>query len=91
MLDWQSTELPLTVQADILSLNRSSLYYKPVPPSPEEIRIKHRIDEIYTQHPFLGSRRITAILNREEVKVIAILCKNTCKKWDWQRFIPAPT
>lgn len=32
MLDWQSTELPLTVQADILSLNRSSLYYKPVPP-----------------------------------------------------------
>lgn len=77
MLDWQSTELPLTVQADILSLNRSSLYYKPVPPSPEEIRIKHRIDEIYTQYPFLGSRRITAILNREEVKVH----RNTVQKY----------
>lgn len=77
MLDWQSTELSLTTQADLLSLNRSSLYYKPVPPSPEEIRIKHRIDEIYTQYPFLGSRRITAILNREEVKVH----RNTVQKY----------
>ncbi|EXX87365.1 integrase, partial [Paenibacillus darwinianus] len=77
MLDWQSTELPLTAQADILSLNRSHLYYKPVPPSPEEIRIKHRIDEIYTQHPFLGSRRIAAILNREDVKVH----RNTVQKY----------
>jgi putative transposase len=77
MLDWQSTELPLTAQADILSLNRSSLYYKPAPPSPEEIRLKHRIDEIYTQYPFLGSRRIAAILNREEVKVH----RNTVQKY----------
>src|SRR5690606_13315004 len=46
-------------------------------PSPEEIRIKHRIDEIYTQYPFLGSRRITAILNREEVKVH----RNTVQKY----------
>nr|WP_137686339.1 transposase [Thermosporothrix hazakensis] len=57
-------------------------------PSPEEFRIKHRIDEIYTQHPFLGSRRIAAILNREEVKAIAILFRSTCEKWDWLRSIP---
>jgi len=84
MLDWNSTELPLTAQADILSLNRSSLYYKPVPPSPEEIRIKHRIDEIYTQYPFLGSRRIAAILNREEVKVH----RNTVQKFIIRRRYP---
>jgi putative transposase len=57
--------LPLTVQADLLSLNRSSLYYQPVPPSPEELRIKRRIDEIYTQYPFYGSRKITAVLRQE--------------------------
>jgi putative transposase len=36
--------LPLTIQADLLSLSRSSLYYHPRAPSLEEIAIKHRID-----------------------------------------------
>ncbi|KYC67643.1 hypothetical protein B4099_2133 [Heyndrickxia coagulans] len=58
-LDWHDAELPITSQAELLSLNRSSLYYKPVGPSPEEVSIKHRIDEIYTKYPFFGSRRIT--------------------------------
>lgn len=77
MLDWHSTELPLTAQADILSLHRSSLYYKPVPPSLEEVRLKHRIDEIYTEHPFLGSRKIARILNREDLQVH----RNTVQKY----------
>lgn len=77
MLNWQSTELPLTAQADLFNINRFSLYYKPVPSPREEIHIKHRIDEIYTQYPFLDSRRITAILNREEVKVH----RNTVQKY----------
>jgi putative transposase len=47
-VDLENQVLPLTVQAELLSLNRSSLYYKPVPPSPEEIAIKHGIDR-YTQ------------------------------------------
>lgn len=66
MLEWDCPELAIRVQADLLSLNRSGLYYHPVPPSPEEIRLKHRIDELYTQHPFLGYRKIAAIMNRED-------------------------
>jgi putative transposase len=31
----------------------------------EEVALKHRIDEVYTAHPFYGSRRITVILNQE--------------------------
>jgi putative transposase len=66
-VDWADRELPLTVQAELLSLNRSGLYYQPVPPSPEELWIKRRIDEIYTQWPFYGSRKITAELRKELV------------------------
>jgi putative transposase len=58
-------DLPLSVQAELLSLSRSSLYYQPVPPSAEEVALKHRIDEIYTAYPFFGSRRITVQLRRE--------------------------
>ena len=30
-----------------------------------QIAIKHRIDELYTAHPFYGSRKITAVLQSE--------------------------
>jgi len=60
-----ASELPLGLQADLLSLSRSSLYYQPRPPSAEEVRLKHRIDEVYMQYPFYGSRKIAAQLQRE--------------------------
>lgn len=69
MIEPTSTELSLKTQAELLSISRSSLYYCPLPPSPEEVAIKHRIDEIYTRWPFYGSRRITVTLNQEEIPV----------------------
>lgn len=57
--------MPITSQAELLSLNRSGLYYRPLAPSPQEVALKHRIDELYTSYPFYGSRRITATLRRE--------------------------
>lgn len=67
LVERSDSELPLTTQADLLSLSRSSLYYQPVAPSSEEVHIKHRIDAIYTHYPFYGSRRIAATLQLEEV------------------------
>ena len=69
LIEWDNPELPIIVQANLLSVNRTGLYYKAVQPSAEEIVIKHRIDEIYTEHPFYGSRRITAQLNREGLRI----------------------
>jgi putative transposase len=57
------------MQARLLGLSRSSLYYRPRTPSLEEVALKHRIDAIYTQYPFYGSRRITAQLRREGKEV----------------------
>jgi putative transposase len=65
LVEHGNPELPLMRQADLLGVSRSSLYYQPVLPSAEEVALKHRIDEIYTAWPFYGSRRITAVLNRE--------------------------
>ena len=58
--------LPLAVQADLLSVNRSSLYYKRREISEEVIRIRHRIDEIHTLFPTYGSRTIRDILRRDD-------------------------
>ncbi len=57
--------LSMRAQTQLLGLNRSSLYYQPLPPSPQEVLLKRRIDEIYTARPFYGSRRITVQLHRE--------------------------
>jgi putative transposase len=65
LVEWQESEFAIKTQAELLGLNRTGLYYQPVPPTAEEIAIKHRIDELYTESPFYGSRRITACLKRE--------------------------
>ncbi len=65
LVEHNHPDLSLKTQAELLSLSRASLYYQPVLPSAEEIAIKHRIDELYTAHPFYGSRKITALLKPE--------------------------
>lgn len=65
MIDRSASELSLATQAELLSLNRSGLYYQPVGPSAAEIATKHRIDELYTRHPYYGSRRIAVVLSKE--------------------------
>ena len=69
LVERDENKLALTVQAELLNLSRSSLYYQPVLPSAEEVALKHRIDAIYTAYPFYGSRRITAQLQREGVVI----------------------
>ena len=50
----------------MLGLNRSGLYYKPVGPDEEELKIKRMIDELYTAHPDFGYRRMCVWLNKEK-------------------------
>jgi putative transposase len=46
-------------QCELLGLARSSLYYGPAGESAEDLRLMRLIDQEYTAHPFLGSRRLT--------------------------------
>lgn len=67
LVEWETSELPVTIQADLLNVSRASLYYQPLPPTAEALAIKRRIDEIYTAWPFYGSRKITEVLRQERV------------------------
>ena len=59
----------MRAQAALLGVQRSGLYYRPVAPSAEEVQIKHRLDELYTAHPFYGSRRLAAQVRQEGLVV----------------------
>ena len=69
LVERDNTQLSVVKQAKLLEINRSSLYYKPVALSIEEMIMKRQIDEIYTQHPDYGSRCIAASLKRKGVQV----------------------
>ena len=50
--------LPITRQARLLGLARSSVYYEPVATSEADLGLMAAIDEIHTELPFYGARRI---------------------------------
>jgi putative transposase len=61
MID-RSHPLPLTRQARLLDLSRSSVYYEPVGISERDLALMAAIDEIHLAFPFYGARRITGEL-----------------------------
>jgi len=68
MID-RSHDLPLTRQAEVLGLSRSSLYYQPRPVSPADLAIMRRIDELHLDYPFAGSRMLRDLLRGEGVEI----------------------
>ena len=57
--------LPLTRQAALLELSRSSLYYRRQPVSDVDLTLMRRIDELHLEAPFAGSRMLRDLLGRE--------------------------
>jgi len=70
MVEPDKEGISVTVQASLLGINRTSLYYKPKAPNPEDLATKAAIDRIYTKHPSFGYRRITVWLNKYEGMLI---------------------
>lgn len=62
MIDFKDGDFPVSLQAQMLSLNRSSLYYKPLPSSEWDLQLNRLIDITYTKHPEFGYRRIASWL-----------------------------
>ncbi len=52
------TTLSMTRQTKLIAINRTTLYYKPVPFSDTNLKILNQIDEIYTDNPEYGYRMI---------------------------------
>jgi putative transposase len=61
--------LSVRQQCEIVFMNRSSFYYEPVPVSAEDKVIMDLIDEIYTDCPFYGARKISLELKDLKIPV----------------------
>jgi len=65
LIEKDNLNVPLKFQAEYLGISRSSLYYQKTPISEADINLMNLIDEIYTECPFYGARRIKKVLKRE--------------------------
>jgi putative transposase len=64
-----NAELPINRQCRLLGIARSSVYYRPRPPSADDVDLLNRLDRIFTDYPVYGSRRLQVALLREGVSV----------------------
>ena len=56
-------ELPAQKGAELLEVNRTSIYYKGTPISEEELACKAIMDRIHTDNPARGARQIKGLLH----------------------------
>jgi putative transposase len=56
MIDPLEPDLSIAKQCRLMSLSRSSFYYKSKPIKPEDLKYMRLIDELYLKHPCWGSR-----------------------------------
>ena len=57
--------LSIARQCELIELNRAAYYYKPKSLEESDYKIMKIIDEIFTEHPYYGTRRMAYILKKE--------------------------
>ncbi len=57
--------LPITRQAQIVSISRGSVYYEAQPVSDADLKLMRRIDELHLELPFAGARMLRDLLRAD--------------------------
>jgi putative transposase len=65
MLDRERKELSIRRQCTLLGLARSTVYRPRAPANDDDLVVMQWLDELFLAHPFLGSRRMAAMLRAE--------------------------
>ena len=63
MID-RSHQLPITRQAQLIGLSRSTVYYLPKPTSQADVALMHQLDRLHLDHPYMGARMLRDQLAR---------------------------
>jgi putative transposase len=69
LVDRAEPVVSIAAQCRMLRVARSTLYYRPTPVSPDDLRVMRRIDEQYLSTPYYGARRMVVELRRDGLEV----------------------
>ena len=90
MIEAPSKDLSVVRQCALLQLPRSTAYYRPVAIDEEELALMNRIDQLYTEYPFYGSRQMVRALRREGVVVNRKRVSRLMRKMGLEALCPQP-
>jgi len=90
MIERGRPDVSITRQCQLVQVSRSSVYYVPKPITAEELELRRRIDEIYLEHPFMGSRQIVRMLARKSVRVNRKRVQRLMRAMGLQAIVPGP-
>jgi len=62
-------KLSISRQAELLTISRSTIYYRPRPVSDADLMLMRRIDELHMNYPFAGSRMLRDMLSQQGLEV----------------------
>ena len=69
LVDCRHGSLSIRRQCALLGIARSGVYRPPPAANDNDLSVMRRIDELFTAWPFLGSRRMTALLRAEGLAI----------------------
>ena len=56
--------LSITKQCELLSLSRGRFYYRPVGLTERDLQLMEKLDELFTENPTRGTRRLSQALKK---------------------------
>jgi hypothetical protein len=69
LIDREGADLSICEQCALLSVNRSTLYYTAAQEPSEELEIMRALDELYTEDPSRGVRRMLSCIRAKGHKI----------------------
>ena len=90
MIESNHPQLSIVEQCDLLTIHRSSLYYKPLPESEMNLNIMNILDKQYFKTPFYGVLRLTAMLNNKGFHVNDKRVRRLMKLMHWRTIYREP-
>ena len=90
MIEPNHAEISISSQCDLLTISRSSFYYKPKCNSEENLQIMRFLDEQYFKTPFYGTLRLTALLAENGFCVNKKRVRRLMKLIHWQTIYREP-
>lgn len=90
-IDHGHSSLSVRRQCQLLGIQRSQLYYEPVPETAENLDLMRRIDEQYLKTPFWGSRNMTTFLQGQGFTVNRKRIQRLMRKMGLEGLAPGPS
>lgn len=93
MIDFEMDSMTISRQCQLLSVKRSRVYYTPRNPESQKTfkyALIKLIDQLHTEHPYYGSRRMTKSLNRMGYKVNRKRIQNYMREMGISAYYPGP-